>query len=346
MKGLRIIVPKEREIIFEEFEIEENKIKEDEALVENIYTMISPGTELSIYTGIDPEVYVPNSWCHYPFKPGYIGVGRIIKVGKEVIDLKEGDVIYYFSNHTSHSIIRAGNTVDKSFFVKVSSEIDLKLVPITKFGTIALTSLRVSSFDSGDRVLIVGLGLVGNLAAQIFKIAGGKVIGVDLSKKRIEIAKKIGIDEIINSSEVDVKEKIMELTNREGVDIAVDAVGDSKIIIEISEFVKDMGEIILLGTPRRSYETDITPLLRAIHLRWITLKGALEWCFPLYKCIGNKFSYEKNSLYILDLIREKKLVVKDLITHIVKPQDFKSAYEGLLNNKEEYLGVLIEWNRE
>ncbi|MGB9809190.1 MAG: zinc-binding dehydrogenase [Caldanaerobacter sp.] len=197
MKGLRIIVPKEREIVFEEFEI-----------------------ELSIYTGIDPEVNVHTSWCHYPFKPGYIG---------------EED-----------SIIRAGNTVDKSFFVKVPSKIDLKLVPITKFGTIALTSLRVSSFDSGDKVLIVGLGLVGNLAAQLFKIAGGKVIGVDLSKRRIERAKRSGI---------------MEFTNHEGVDIAIDAVGDSRIVIEISEFVKDMGEIILLGTSRRSYETDITPLL-------------------------------------------------------------------------------------
>lgn len=345
MKGLRIIVPKEREITFEEFEIEGSKIKEDEALVENIYTMISPGTELSIYTGIDPEVYIPTSWCHYPFKPGYIGVGRVIKVGKEVRDLKEGDIIYYFSNHTSHSVIKGGNTFDKSFFVKVPLEIDLKLIPITRFGTIALTSLRVSNFNSGDRVLIVGLGIIGNLAAQIFKNAGGKVIGVDLSKGRIEIAKKAGIDEIMNPSEVNMKEKIMEITNHEGVDIAVDVIGDSKIVIEISEFVRDMGEIILLGTPRKSYETDITPLLRAVHLRWITLKGALEWCFPLYKWVGNKFSYEKNSLYILDLIREGKLIVDNLITHIIKPQDFKDAYEGLLNKKDEYLGVLIDWNR-
>ncbi|MEN2984287.1 MAG: zinc-binding dehydrogenase [Dictyoglomaceae bacterium] len=343
MKGLRIIVPKEREIVFEEFEINEEKLGEDEALIKNIYTMISPGTELSIYTGIDPEVYVSTSWCHYPFKPGYIGVGRVIKVGKKVENLKEGDLIYYFSNHASHSIIKAGNTLDRSFFVKVPYDMDLKLIPITKFGTIALTSLRVSSLDSGDSVLIVGLGLVGNLASQLFKIAGAKVIGVDLSKKRIDLAKKAGIDILINPQEKNLREEVLRLTQGKGVEIAVDAVGDSKIVIEIGELVRDMGEIILLGTPRKSYEADITPLLRIVHLRWVTIKGALEWCFPLYESVGSKFSYEKNSLYILELIKDKKLIVEDLITHVIKPEDFKSAYEGLLNKKDEYMGVLIDW---
>ncbi|MCX7941491.1 MAG: zinc-binding dehydrogenase [Dictyoglomaceae bacterium] len=343
MKGLRIIVPKEREISFEEFELEEEKLREDEALVKNIYTMISPGTELSIYTGIDPEVYVPTSWCHYPFKPGYIGVGRVIKVGKKVENLKEGDLIYYFSNHASHSIIKAGNTLDRSFFVKAPYDMDLKLIPITKFGTIALTSLRVSSLDSGDSVLIVGLGLVGNLASQLFKIAGAKVIGVDLSKRRLDLAKKAGIDILINPQEKNLREEVLRLTQGKGVEIAVDAVGDSKIVIEIADLVKDMGEIILLGTPRKSYIADITPLLRIVHLRWVTIKGALEWCFPLYESVGSKFSYEKNSLYILELIKDKKLIVEDLITHVIKPEDFKSAYEGLLNRKDEYIGVLIDW---
>ncbi len=344
MKALRIIVPKEREITFEEFDIKDDKLKEDEVLVKNIYTMISPGTELSIYTGVDPEVYTPTSWCHYPFKPRYIGVGNVIRTGKEVKDLKEGDIIYYFSNHASHSIIKVGSTVDRNFFVKVPSGIDLKLVPITKFGTIALTSLRISSFDSGDTVLIIGLGLVGNLASQLFNIAGGRVIGVDLSKRRLELLKMAGVERLINPLEVNLKEEVMRITNKDGVDIAIDAVGDSSVVVDVADLVKDMGEIILLGTPRKKYETDITPLLRNVHLRWITIKGALEWCFPLYKCIGNKFSYDKNSLYILELIRDKKLIVDYLITHIIKPHNFKEAYEGLINKKDEYLGVLIDWN--
>ncbi|HQE25502.1 MAG TPA: alcohol dehydrogenase, partial [Candidatus Atribacteria bacterium] len=115
------------------------------------------------------------------------------------------------------------------------------------------------------------------------------------------------------------------------------------VVVEASNLVKKMGEIILLGTPRAEYETDITPLLRVVHLNWVTLKGALEWCFPLYDSIGSKYSFENNSYYIFDLIKEKRLVTDGLITHVIKPTEFKEAYEGLLNKKDEYLGVLIDW---
>lgn len=344
MKGYRIVVPNVREIDFEEFEIDETRLEEDEFLVRNKYTMISPGTELSIYTGIDPEVYIPTSWCHYPFHPGYIGIGEVIKKGSKVKEVEVGDLVYYFSKHASISKIKTNIANIPNFYLKVPSGFDPRVVPIIRFATIALTSLRVSSLDSGDTVLVIGLGLVGNFATQLFKIAGAKVIGVDLSKKRIDLAKQAGIEILINPSEKDVKEEIMKLTDGRGVDIVVDAVGDSRIVTEYATLVKKMGEIILLGTPRAKYETDITPLLRIVHLNWVTLKGALEWCFPLYESIGSKFSYEKNSLYILELIKDKRLVIDGLITHIIKPQEFKEAYEGLLNRKDEYIGVLIDWS--
>jgi len=341
MKGYRIVVPNVREVNWEEFEINEAEIVDDEILVKNKFTMISPGTELSIYTGIDPEVYIPTSWCHYPFYPGYIGIGEVIKKGPKVKRVEVGDLIYYFSRHTSISKIKGESPYN--FYLKIPPEIDYKIVPLTRFATIALTSLRVSSVVSGDTVVVIGLGLVGNFAAQLFKIAGAKVIGVDLSNRRLELARQAGIELLINPSKSDMKEEVLKLTDGKEVDAVIDAVGDSRIVVESASLVKKMGEIILLGTPRAKYETDITPLLRMVHLNWVTLKGALEWCFPLYETVGSKFSYEKNSLYIFELIKDKKLSINGLITHIIKPENFKEAYEGLLNKKDEYLGVLIDW---
>ncbi len=342
MKGYRIVVPDCREIKLEEFEVDETKLAEDEILVKNKFTMISPGTELSIYTGVDPEVYVSNSWCHYPFYPGYIGVGEVIGKGVKIKRVEVGDLIYYFSKHASISKIK-GADGSYSFYLKVPSDIDYKVIPLTRFATIAITSLRNSSVVSGDTVVVVGLGLVGNFAAQLFKIAGTNVVGVDLSRKRLELAKQAGIEFLVNPSESDLKEEILKLTDGRGADAVVDAVGDSKVVEEASDIVRKMGEIILLGTPRATYQTDITPLLRTVHLNWVTLKGALEWCFPLYETIGSKFSFEKNSLYIFELIKNKKLFTDGLITHVIKPEKFKEAYEGLLNKKDEYLGVLIDW---
>ncbi len=338
MKGYRIVVPGIREIKLEEFEIDEGCIMADELLVKNRFTMISPGTELSIYTGVEPEVYVPDSWCHYPFRPGYIGVGEVVGKGVNVKRVEVGDLIYYFSKHMSISKIS-----NSDFYLKIPADIDLKLIPLTRFATIALTSLRVSSVSSGDIVVVIGSGLVGNFASQLFNISGAKVVSVDISDKRLELIRQAGINLTINSSRQNLKEEVMKLTNGKGVDIAVDAVGNSKVVVEASNLVKKMGEIILLGTPRAEYETDITPLLRVVHLNWVTLKGALEWCFPLYDSIGSKYSFEKNSYYIFDLIKEKRLVTDGLITHVIKPTEFKEAYEGLLNKKDEYLGVLIDW---
>jgi len=227
--------------------------------------------------------------------------------------------------------------------LKAPLDIDKKLILLTRLATIGLTSIRVSSVTPGNIVVVIGLGLVGNFAAQLFQIAGAKVIGVDLSNKRLELARKAGIAYILNPSNCSVKEKVLELTNGKGADIAVDAVGDSRVVLQAAELVRKMGEVIILGTPRASYKTNITQLLRMVHLNWITLKGALEWCFPLYKTFGSKYSYEENSLYIWQLLKEKKLYTEKFITHIIQPKDFKEAYEGLLNKKDEYLGVVVDW---
>lgn len=75
----------------------------------------------------------------------------------------------------------------------------------------------------------------------------------------------------------------MNLTNGKGANVTVDAVGDSRVVLQAADLVKKMGEVVILGSPRSPYETNITLLLRIVHLNWITLKGALEWRFPLYE---------------------------------------------------------------
>jgi len=338
MKGCQIIVPRPYEVKIEEFEIDEKSIGPEDILIETMYTMISPGTELSIYTALDPGVYDFKSWCHYPFRPGYIAVGKVIAKGSNVTRVDIDDVVYCFSNHASIAKIPK-----HSFYLKAPLDIDKKLILLTRLATIGLTSIRVSSVTPGNIVVVIGLGLVGNFAAQLFQIAGGKTIGVDLSNKRLELARKAGIAYTLNPSSCSVKEEVLELTNGKGADIAVDAVGDSRVVLQAAELVRKMGEVIILGTPRASYKTNITQLLRMVHLNWITLKGALEWCFPLYKTFGSKYSYEENSLYIWQLLKEKKLYTEKFITHIIQPKDFKEAYEGLLNKKDEYLGVVVDW---
>jgi len=342
MKGRRVYVPDSYEVGLEDFEINEESLRDTEVLLRTHYTLISPGTELAIYTALDKDVYRSDSWCHYPFNPGYISVGEVVNRGREVSKLSEGDMVFCYANHASIARIDPTRTI----CLKVPEGLDEKRALFTRISTIAMTALRVSSGELGDNVAVMGLGLVGNIAAQLFTLAGTNVIGIDLIEKRLEIARSCGVRYTLNPRKANIKEKILDLTNGKGCEVTVEAIGNPTTIETCCHITKSLGEVILLGSPRGEYDTNITEMLNYVHL-WprgcLTFKGAHEWRFPIHQMEGSKHSIERNTRVAFQLISEERLKVKDLITHVIKPENIKEAYEGLLNKKDEFLGVIIDW---
>jgi len=342
MRGKRIRIPRQHEVHIEDFEIDDGALQGTEILLGTHYTLISPGTELAIYTALDEDVYKSGSWCSYPFSPGYISVGEVIKTGQHVSKISGGGAVFTYSNHAS--IARVDPT--RTICLKLPADIDEKDSLFARMATIAMTALRVSDGELGDNVAVLGLGVVGNMAAQLFTLAGMNVIGIDLIDERLKIAKKCGMRYAVNPSKEDVREKVMELTGGEGCEVTVEAIGNPRTIETCCQITKALGEVVLLGSPRGEYATDLTKILNYVHL-WprgcLTFKGAHEWRFPIHQVEGSKHSIERNTRIALRLISEGKLKVRDLVTHIVKPEEIKEAYEGLLNKKDEYLGVILDW---
>ena len=98
------------------------------------------------------------------------------------------------------------------------------------------------------------------------------------------------------------------------------------------------GQLIILGSPRVSVHGDLTDLLSETHLRWITIRGALEWCVPMYPDIGTALPNSVNSKLSLTGWRAGRLHVEPLISHRLKPEQIKQAYDGLLNEPNVYRG--------
>lgn len=344
VRGRRIVVPGPREITLEAFDLDDSHLQPDEAIVRTRYSTISPGTELSIYTALDPGVYDPKAWCHYPFQPGYIAVGEVIACGTEgqrrgdVRRCREGDVVFWFGKHASVQRVNLSG-----FLLPVPPELDLSVVGLTRMATVAMTSVRTASAAPGDVVVVVGQGLVGNLAAQLFSLSGAETIGVDVSERRLALAKRCGVTHTVNPRHEDQVARVLELTGGKGARTVVEAVGDPRLILEAPELVARHGEVILLGSPRASFEADVTPFLRHIHLRGVAIKGALEWLYPTLHSEDARFSIEDNARYVFHLFREGKIHLSPLLTHILAPEDFQRAYEGLLHEKDDYLGVAINW---
>jgi len=338
MKGLRVVVPKKECVRLEEFEVDETSIGPREVLIRSHFTTISPGTELAIYTALDRGVYKPGSWCCYPFIPGYICVGEIINKGNDVKDLSLGDIVYCFGKHASLNRICADSLV-----LPVPDNLDHKITGLTRMATIAMTARRVSKAAQGDIAVVMGLGLVGNFTAQLFELSGVDTVGVDVVPSRLERAGECGASHLVNPQESDLKQEIMRITKGRGANLAVEAIGSPSVTMSCIDLLARHGELILLGSPRADYEANVYLLLWQIHSRGITLKGALEWLFPILETDGAQFSMEGNSKYVFRTIAEQKLIVAPLLTHVIKPHEFASAYEGLLNDKDKYLGVVVDW---
>ena len=335
MKGKQIIMPEKRKATLDDFELDET-LAPNQILLKTYYSLISPGTEGAGYTGLESGV-------RFPHGSGYTAIGEVLKVGDQVTKCEVGDFAYCYSSHAS---IVKSSSVMLSF--KPPLEIDTKLIPFIRMATVAMTSLRVSSAEFGDSVVIIGLGLVGNSASQIFNLAGMNVISVERVPERLEIARKCGIQHLINPDEEDVHEQVKTLTGGHKADVTVEAIGNPRLVELAYQLTGHKGEVILLGSPRGEYVTNVTDIFNYTHLIGrgaITLKSAHEWVYPTMHSGESKHSLERNSQIVHALIKDGKFKVEELLTHVINPEDAQSAYDGLTDHKDKYLGVIMDWTQ-
>jgi 2-desacetyl-2-hydroxyethyl bacteriochlorophyllide A dehydrogenase len=327
----------ERQVEFREVEIPDEPGPR-ELLVRTLYTAVSPGTELSIYTGLDPDTRSPNAWCRYPYACGYTGVGEVLKVGSRLPDFKVGDLVYGFLGHRSHQVCSADR-----FAYRIAEDIHLPLVPFVRFGTIAFTGIARSHLQLGDTCVVFGLGCVGLMAAQLARAAGATVVGVDPVDFRRRQAMALGIDFVCTPEPEAISNALYDANGTDKCDVVIDAVGSSEVIATAARYVAECGEIVLVGTPRAPYQADMTPLMRDIHLRGVVPVGALEWLIPVLPCRGVKHNYYRSTDIIFRLHRQGRVNLEALVSEVMPAHNVQRAYEVLLEDKEHYIGVALDW---
>ncbi len=344
----QVVITGQNQVELQDLQLDEKALGADDILVETEYTFISAGTELANYSGLEPKVFTPGNWCSYPWKSGYANIGIVKEIGERVSQngptrtIKPGTRVFTYGPHASAHIYDTNRLA-----IEVPEGLDLKLAVASRMAGVAATAIHVAELGFNRWVAVFGLGTVGNLAAQMFRIMGCRVIGIDPATHRRELAEKCGIPLTVGGSPEEVKQAVRKITDGHMVDIAVDAVGDSRVVMECMRVCAGYGEIILLGTPRASVRGDLTELLSESHLRWVNIKGALEWRLPMYPpATGVAETQFSKQQMIFDWTKRGELLVEPLLSHTLKPGDIKQAYEGLLHNKEEYTGVVLDWRTE
>jgi NADPH:quinone reductase-like Zn-dependent oxidoreductase len=351
MKAKEVTITSLRRAELSEFLLDET-LKENEVLGKTLLSSVSAGTETRCFN-IDVQKK-PDDW--WGRRPGYGNIGQILAVGEKITNLQAGDVVFTTNGHSSHYKMDITKFPPfpgfpgAAFISKVPRELDLLNAAFIRMISVSITTVNNASLLAGDKVLILGQGLVGNFSAQLFQIAGANVMVADLIDYRLDKAKQCGIKKTVNPRTTDLKEAVMEWTNGEGAQIVVEAIGSPQVIAQAMQLARHHGEVLLVGSPRGETVMDVQPIFSRIHNRYVTMKGAWEFGNPIRENEFNRNSHVSNARKIFDWLEKDIIKTEPLLTHLVKPERCQEIYEGLsggitgtLSPTSEYLGAVFDW---
>jgi len=330
MQAQRLMCTDKRKIEVVDFELP--SLPDNGILVQNDITAVSVGTEIHNYI----QGSEPGRPQKFPRPTGYCNTGIVIEVGKDITDIQVGDRIAGQGNHASHSVLTQN-------YHKVPKGVPARSAVYLVMCAIAIHGHRVGRPELGESVAITGMGIVGQLAATFAKLSGANpVIAIDLNDRRLEKAKNRGIDICLNPNTLDnLTETVQSHCVGDGVDLLIEATGIPAVYPSALQLPRLGGRFLALGSPRGTVEVSFLP---DIHLREITVLGAHQPKTPDQPNIYYPWTKERDRTFILQLMAQGKLPIKDLITHTAKPESCQEIYTMLADTPQEALGVVFEWS--
>jgi threonine dehydrogenase-like Zn-dependent dehydrogenase len=319
-----------------------------EVLIRTSRSLISAGTELALF--LDQNEMGERKANAYPMYPGYAAVGTVDAVGAGIEAFAVGDRIFAASPHASHSVFRPS----RCFCMKLSDGISDEQAVFIRMSLITLAALCRADIRAGEWLGVVGLGIVGNLGAQFGGLAGYEVIAVGRSALRSERAAQCGIENIVSGEPSDVEEKTRAISNGEMCRFVLDTTGTSEGLLKAVHITATGGSVSLVGVPwRKDPAVDLSSITQPLFSRYLTIRGGWEWDLPLYREPKNtpslmvpfRHSIEANAEHAHRAIAQGKIKTAPLVTHVIPPSRVQEAYDGLADKRNEYMGVIIDWEK-
>jgi len=204
---------------------------------------------------------------------------------------------------------------------EIPSHVSYEEAAITEPLACVLHGVEEAEVKLGDTVAIIGAGPIGLLhLLTVKKLGVEKVIIIDLVDERLSFAEKLGADEIINAGEVDVAEKVRQITGGYGADVVIEAIGLPTTWEQALTLVRKGGTVLEFGgCPPK---TEIRVNTELLHYGEVKVMGAFH-ATPLH--------FRK----ALNYIASKTINVKPLITRKMRLEEIKEAFQILSTSKSE-----------
>jgi len=279
---------------------------------------------------------------------GYSSAGAVIAVGEGVTDLRVGDrVACAGGGYAVHAEVVS---VPRNLVAKAPENVDFEPAAFATLGAIALQGLRLAEPHLGERVAVIGLGLLGQLTVQMLKANGCIVLGMDIQPARAELARQAGAQGVATTAD-EMWEITSRLSEGHGADaVIITADTPSHEPVELAgRIARDRGVVVAVGAvgmqiPRKIYYE------KELDFRISRSYGPGRYD-PAYEEKGHDYPFgyvrwteNRNMQAFLDLVAQGKVDVKPLITHRFPIEDAAKAYELITRKtREPFLAVLLTY---
>ncbi|MDO4261043.1 MAG: bi-domain-containing oxidoreductase [Eubacteriales bacterium] len=348
-------------------------VKENMALVESLYTVVSAGTERGLASfggknlvqkalerpdqvkkvleklstdGIVTTLESAFNKLAEPMPMGYSGVGRVVACGRGVTEVQAGDLVAMVGTAYHCEI----NRVSRTMLTKVPEELtDYRQAAFCALGGIALEGIHQAEVVPGETVAVIGMGLLGHIVSRILNAYGCDVIGYDVADKTMPGTR---LRAFLNSGDDNAADMTKSLTRGRGVDkVIITAAADSNAPMDLAAAIaRDRGIICMIGVTRMNIDR------RPYYERELSFRIARSYGAGRYDAtyeqkgidypIGYvRFTEGRNIEEFVRLLAQGRLELADMITHEIPFEQAAQAYEMITKNPrhERYIGVLLKY---
>ncbi len=275
---------------------------------------------------------------------GYAGAGVVVGKDPAIRELEVGDRVAYGGEYTGHSeTVCAG----RNLVVKLPDAVPCEHGCFTTLGSIAMNAVRIAGIELGETVAVVGLGLVGQLAAQLARLQGGVVAGLDLKPERAELARRLGADHAFTDGGA---EAVRALTDGRGADCVIVAAaaksdGPARLALELC---RDRGRIVVVGAVDLNFPW---PEMYMKEIRVLMSRAYGPGSYDAeYEKQGRdyplpyvRWTERRNMEEFVRLLAAGRLDVAPLITHRFPLDEAAKAYETILSGTGGSLAVVLRY---
>jgi predicted dehydrogenase/threonine dehydrogenase-like Zn-dependent dehydrogenase len=280
--------------------------------------------------GLIPTLEAVFNKLDEPLPLGYCNAGEVIAVGEGVNEFKIGDRVVSNGAHAEYVC------VPKNLCARIPDNVSYEEAAFTVIGSIGLQGIRLVQPTLGETIVVIGLGLIGLITAELLVANGCSVIGFDFDDNKVKLAAEKGIKAFNTSKGIDAIKAVEELTNGMGADavIITASTKSNDVISQAAHMSRQRGRIVLVGVIGLDinradfYKKELTFQVSCSYGPG-RYDDNYEFRGIDYPLAFVRWTEQRNFQAILQAISTGKLVVSSLVTERVKLENYQDIYNNM-----------------